>query len=259
MINIEITDIVTLTAFWLIFTRWLVILMQLPIFDNTSVPMPAKVLTALIISYAFFPLLKVEMMKDIAYAGENAFWVLTLFNTIIGLAIGFMVKAIMNIFVATGAIITQQIGFSALSYFDPGASQQIGPFENLIKWTLVVIVISSGALLPMFKGIFQSFYSIHIYQLGNFSNATLFFIDTFKGIFIAAIMLASPIIFTNMFLMAVLGVIARTVPQMNVLMVSFVVNIGMGLLVFAACSDEFFNVAFKMYTEKLGQWFNFIT
>jgi len=258
MINIEINNIIQLTAFWLIFTRWLVILFQLPVFDNTSVPMSAKVLTSLIISYAFFPYLEKEMIKDIIYMGENAFWTLTIFNTVVGLAIGYMVKAIMTIFVASGAIITQQVGFAALSYFDPSSSQQIGPFENLIKWTLVIIVISSGALLPMFKGIFQSFSSIHVYHIGKIAHSSVFFLGLFKGIFIAAIMLASPIIFTNMFLMAVLGIIARTVPQMNVLMVSFVVNIGMGLLVFAATSDEFFNVAFKMYTEKLGQWFNFV-
>ena len=41
-------------------------------------------------------------------------------------------------------------------------------------------------------------------------------------------------------------------------MVSFAVNIGLGLLVFAATSDEFFNVAFKLYTQKLGEWFQFI-
>ena len=59
--------------------------------------------------------------------------------------------------------------------------------------------------------------------------------------------------------MVILGIIARMVPQMNVLMVSFVVNIGMGLLVFVAGSDEFFQIGFKLYTEKLGEWFKFIT
>jgi flagellar biosynthetic protein FliR len=72
-------------------------------------------------------------------------------------------------------------------------------------------------------------------------------------------MLASPIIFINALVMSVLGVIARTVPQMNVLMVSFVVNIGMGLLVFSVTSYEFFSVAYDVYLKKLGEWFQFIT
>ncbi len=42
---------------------------------------------------------------------------------------------------------------------------------------------------------------------------------------------------------------------MNILMVSFVVNIGIGLLVFFAISEEFFHVAYTMYVERLGEWF----
>jgi flagellar biosynthetic protein FliR len=57
----------------------------------------------------------------------------------------------------------------------------------------------------------------------------------------------------------ILGIISRMIPQMNVLTVSFVVNIWLGLFVFWACSDEFFQVAFKIYTEKLGEWFRFVS
>jgi flagellar biosynthetic protein FliR len=59
--------------------------------------------------------------------------------------------------------------------------------------------------------------------------------------------------------MTVLGIVARTVPQMNVIMVSFVVNIGVGLLIFIVNSNEFFQVAYKLYVDKLGEWFQFIT
>ena len=82
--------------------------------------------------------------------------------------------------------------------------------------------------------------------------------EFFKSLFLAALLLSTPLIFTNILIMAILGVIARTVPQMNVLMVSFVVNIGLGLLVFIATSDEFFQVAYKIYTDKLGSWFQFV-
>ena len=43
---------------------------------------------------------------------------------------------------------------------------------------------------------------------------------------------------------------------MNVLMISFVVNIGVGLVVFAITSDQFFYTAFEYYTKFLGDWFN---
>lgn len=256
--TIQITDIVPIIAFWLIFTRLLAINFQLPIYDNLPIPMMVKILSTLVMSFCFFPYIQGEVVKDIMYVGKDNFWALTIIYTLIGLIIGYLVKSIMGIFLSAGSIITQQIGFAAIRYFDPSSGQQVGPFEKLIQWTVLVMVISSGALLPMFKGIFQSFYSIHIYDMGVFAKSHIFYIEAFKSIFVAAIMLATPLIFTNMLISTILGIIARTVPQMNIIMVSFVVNIGLGLLVFTATSDEFFHVAFKMYTERLGEWFNFI-
>lgn len=259
MINISVNDIQALTCFWLVFTRWTLVVVQLPIFDNVSIPNLVKVLFSLILTYAFFPLVSGEVYKDMAYLGANSFWALTIFYSVVSLLIGFLVKVLMDLFTASGSIITQQIGFGAVAYFDPSSASRVGPFERIIQWTMVVVIISSGALLPMFKGVFNSFFSIHIYDLGKMATSPEFFFQSFKGLFLSALLLASPLIFTNMLIMTVLGIIARTVPQMNVIMVSFVVNIGLGLLVFAASSSEFFRVAFKLYTDKLGDWFQFLT
>jgi flagellar biosynthesis protein FliR len=259
MISFEITDPTLIIAFWLIFTRWLAILIQLPLFDNVAVPAMVKALTSLLITYSFFPFLAPLMVEQINTIGVDFFWYMTIINVVIGLIIGFFVKSIMSIFISAGSIITQQIGFAAVRYFDQSSSSQIGPFEQLMQWTMIVMVISSGALFPMINGVYQSFFSISMVAPGNFAESPAFFIQFFKSIFIAGILLSSPLIFINILIMSVLGIIARTVPQMNIIMVSFAVNIGMGLLVFTATSDEFFHVAFRFYTEKLGDWFQFIT
>jgi flagellar biosynthetic protein FliR len=246
-------------AFWLMFSRWLAILIQLPIFDEVSIPPLVKVLTTFIISYAFYPMLKPMVMADIAYIGEDHFWILTIYNVLVGLMIGFVVKAIMTIYFSAGTLISQQIGFVAMRYFDPSHSQSVGPFEIFIKWCMLVIVLSSGAVLPMFKGAFGSFSSINLQNLSLLGNSTQFFFMFTKNLILSGLLLASPIIFTNLIVMAILGIIARTVPQMNVLMISFVVNIGLGLFVMVVTSGEFFYTAFKLYTERLGEWFQFIS
>ncbi len=259
MINIQIINQVELIAFWLIFSRWLTILFQLPIFDTFYVPNLLKILVSIIISYAFYTDLYPEVLKDIQYYGINNFWFLTISYTFIGLLIGYVLKSIMAIFLSAGAIINQQIGFASISYFDPNAQQQVGAFERLIQWTMVAIIITSGALIPMFKGGIESFSSIHIYDLGKISSSPIFFVDFFKSIFLAGILLASPLIFINLLMMSILGIISKVVPQLNIIMISFVTNIGLGLIVFWASSDEFFRVGFKIYTEKLTQWFQFVT
>ena len=259
MISVNVIDQASLIAFWLIFMRWLAVIVHFPIFDNMGIPVMLKVLTALILSYAFYPWLSVEVFKDIQHIGVDNFWMLTIFYSIVGLMIGFLVKSILAIFTSAGTVITQQIGFDAVRYFDFQTGQDTGPVEKLIQLTVVVIVISSGALIPMFKGVYESFFSIHIYDIGKMVHAPEFFISFFKSIFLSALMLASPLVFTNILIASVLGVISRMVPQMNIIMVGFVINIGLGLFVFAISSSEFFQVAFGIYTKKLGEWFQFIS
>lgn len=259
MISLQITDMTMIVAFWLAFSRWLAVMFQLPLFDNVAIPAVVKVLTTVVLTYAFFPLIQDQLVMDIKYVGVNSFWYLTIFNTLIGLVIGFFVKSIMSIFISSGALITQQVGFNALHYFDPNAGGQVGPFEKLIEWTVLMMVLTSGALIPMFKGVISSFSTVHVYNLGKMAHSPEFFVMMFKAFFLSAIMLATPMIFINVVINAVMGIVSRAVPQMNVIAVSFAINIGLGLLVFVAGSDEFFQTCFKIYTEKLGQWFQFLS
>lgn len=258
MISVSIADFPVFIAFWLCFTRWIAILIQLPIFDNTAVPVVVKVLMSLVISYAFFPIVESAMVAEVLTVGVDKFWYLTIFHTLIGLLIGFLVKTIMSLFIAAGTLMTQQMGFTSVSYFDPTFVARIGPFERIIQWTMLILIIQTGALLPMFKGVLNSFFSISAADLGKFASVHIFYHDFFKGVFQAAFLLATPIMFTNLLLNMVMGIVARTIPQMNILMVSFVVNIGIGLIVFFAISEEFFNVAYKMYVDRLGDWFQFV-
>lgn len=258
MIDVSVTNYAVMIAFWLCFTRWLTILIQLPLFDNLTIPSLVKVLTALIISYAFFPVVEKTIVKEVLVAGVDNFWYLTISHAIIGLIIGYLVKSIMALFVASGSIMTQQMGYSSVSYFDPTFEASVGPFEKIIQWTIVVIILSSGALLPMFKGVLNSFFSVSTLSLGKFSQGHIFYLDFFKSVFQTAFLLATPILFTNLLLNLVMGIVARTVPQMNILMVSFVVNIGIGLLVFFSISEEYFQIAYKIYADKLGDWFQFV-
>jgi flagellar biosynthetic protein FliR len=258
MISIAITDPLMLVAFWLSFARWTAIMINMPIFDNSVIPGIVKVLSAFVISYAFFPVAKPGIIAEINHVGLDMFWMLTISHVLIGLIIGYLVKSIMGIFQASGSVMTQQIGFASLTYFDPSVKQQVGPFERMIQWTLVIMIISSGALMPIFKGVISSFFTINAISWGKLTAAPEYFIEFFKYLFTTAVVLATPLLMMNLLLNMVMGIVARTIPQMNILMVSFAVNIGLGLLVFFAISEEYFQLAFKIYVDQLTIWFNLV-
>ncbi|HXH32535.1 MAG TPA: flagellar biosynthetic protein FliR [Bacteriovoracaceae bacterium] len=257
--NVTIADQYVFLAFWLSFARWSAALMQLPLFDNVSIPGVVKVLTAFMVTFAFFPGIQGTIVAEIQYVGLDNIWLLMMFHTSTGLIIGFLVKIIMTLFVATGSILTQQIGFASVSYFDPTQGQQVGPFERLIEWTMLILILSSGALVPMFKGVYNSFFSVNFLNADKMMKTPEYFVLFFKSAFSASVLLAGPLIFANLLMNLVFGIVARTIPQMNVLMVSFVVNIGLGLLLFLGIAEEFFQVSFDLYIEKLGDWYQFFS
>lgn len=257
--NFGVVNEIQFLAFWLCFSRWVAVLYQLPLFDNAVVPQLLKILTSVILSFAFFPLVEGTLIAEVKSVGVDQIWALTMFHTMTGLILGFLVKSIMSLFVAAGSILTQQIGFASVNYFDPTQAQQVGPFERIVEWTLLILVISSGALVPMFKGVVMSFHSINFLTADRLFKSPEYFVIFFKSAFSSAIVLAGPLIFANLLMNLVFGIVARTIPQMNVLMVSFVVNIGMGLILFIGIAEEFFQVSYELYIEKLGVWFQFIT
>jgi flagellar biosynthetic protein FliR len=257
--NVTIADQYAFLAFWLCFSRWSAVLINFPLFDNVAVPGVVRVLASFLISYAFYPELSGTLIAELKVVGLDNIWLLTMFHVCAGLIIGFLVKSIMSLFVSTGNILTQQIGFNSVSYFDPTQGQQIGPFERLIEWTLLMLILSSGALVPMFKGVFNSFFSVNFLNADKLLKSPEYFVLFFKSAFSASILLAGPLIFANLLMNLVMGIVARTVPQMNVLMVSFVVNIGLGLLLFLGIAEEFFQVSFDLYVEKLGEWYQFLS
>ena len=258
MMSLTISDQHLFLAFWLAFARWSAVLFQLPLFDNLSVPNIIKVLSSFVMTWAFFDITKAPILLDIKVFGVDHIWYLTTIHAASGLLIGFLVKSIMALFVASGTLITQQVGFASVSYFDSTQATQVGPFEKIIQWTMIILILTSGALVPMFKGIIGTFSTINALHLEKFTLSSEFFTIMFKEIFTSAVLLASPLIFANILMNLVFGIISRAVPQLNVLMVSFVVNIGFGLIIFMAISTEFFDVAFNMYTTQLAHWFQFI-
>jgi flagellar biosynthetic protein FliR len=83
MVEVKITDQITIIAFWLGFIRWSATLFQLPLFDSIGVPEILKVIFSLVMAYAFFPYTEKYILQDMIYIGIDHFWVLTILYTLI--------------------------------------------------------------------------------------------------------------------------------------------------------------------------------
>lgn len=259
MLNLAVTDINSLIAFWLVFCRWSGIVFQLPVFDQVGVPSVLKVLFSITLSWCFYPFVQDYIFRDLAYVGVDNFWVISSYYVSIGLMAGFLSRIILQIFNSAGSIITQQVGFGAVRYFDISIGDQVGPFEKFINMTVVTMIVLGGGLYPLFKGSYMTFESMSLTAFSQVNGIVPFALYLFKSVFNTAIILSMPLIVTNIVVMTLLGIIARAVPQMNVLMVSFVLNISLGLFVFILSGEEFYIASINFYSKFIGDWLTFFS
>lgn len=259
MITIQLVDQTLMIAYWLCFTRCLASFINIPILDEAAIPGVIKVLCALVFSYAIFPTVQEFIFKDIQHYGIDSFWLLTAYYTISGLVLSYLVKLLSLAFVSSGTLIAQQIGLGNISLFDPTSLAQVGPIEKIMRWGLLMMLCASGALYPILKGIVLSFDQMTIIGFDRLTDFQIFFQGFFKTLFTSALLLASPFMFTALLMNFILGIISRVVPQINVIMMSFILSIISGLFVFYLVGDELFRTGEENYLELLGTWFQFVT
>jgi flagellar biosynthetic protein FliR len=98
--------------------------------------------------------------------------------------------------------------------------------------------------------------SFSIIPLGGWtmSEALIkFMVAAASDVFILGVRLAAPVMVALLLASVVLGIMARAFPQMNVFMVSFPLNIGLGFLVLGATLLLFFHVLEVAFGNLTGQ------
>lgn len=75
----------------------------------------------------------------------------------------------------------------------------------------------------------------------------------FATTFVVAVKIAAPIMAILFFISVGLGLVARTVPQMNVFIVGFPLQIGVGLLM-VGLSMSFFGMMMTQHISQLPNW-----
>lgn len=213
----------------LILIRVSTFLMVFPLVEGGNIPNSAKILLSLIISIILFGVVSKVPISD-ALITENLV-LMIIREILIGVTIGFIAKLLFAIISSAADIITMSIGLSSDQMFNPALGRRSSSIEryHLLIGALIFLVLNGHHYF--LEGLFMSFdlvpltslsLNLEVYQnLGFVGQALLE-----MGVKIAAPVLGT-IFLSNM----ALGIIGRTVPQINVLITSWPINIMLGFIV----------------------------
>lgn len=210
--------------------------MSWPIFSGTNVPSPIKILTVLAISICLFPVLP-KSPQVLNFDSPLIYY--TIKEVILGVCMGYLCRLFYFALGMAGQLVGTTIGFAQGSMYNPALGTQSTSIEQFytILGTLFFLMINGhhyllGALAQSFEIV-----PITTVQLNPeiFRHSGLGLMKFFE----IAFQISAPIVATIFFVNFGMGVLGRAVPQLNVLVTSFPVNVLVGLIVMIVCIPLF--------------------
>lgn len=218
-----------LPTFLLILVRVSSFFVTAPIFSYRTIPSSLKI--GLSVFLALIEMISLNI-NTIPLNGD--FVLLVLKEAIVGLSIGFIAGIIFYSIQVAGAFIDTQMGFAIANVIDPqsGISSPITG-QVLYVFALLFLLTVNGHYL-LLDGLYYSYKIIPINELNlhlGQGELTLNVVRLFTQMFMIALQMALPVV-GSLFLVDVgLGIIARTVPQVNVFVVGMPLKIMVGILI----------------------------
>jgi flagellar biosynthetic protein FliR len=215
--------------FLLIFVRITGIFIMAPVFGSKDVNTYIKAGLALIITYILFPL---AFNSTIAIPEQLLpYLFIVLGEFVVGLIIGFVSSLVFSAIQMSGQLLDMQIGFGVINIIDPQSGGQV-PLIGNFKYTLALLIfLATNGHHVLLSALFTSFKLIPVTGVVVHSTLTDFIIKMVSGTFVIALKISMPILITIVITDIALGILARTMPQMNIFVVGVPGKILIGLFV----------------------------
>jgi flagellar biosynthetic protein FliR len=196
-------------------------------FNVSNIPVQIKIWLAAVTAFFIFMIFWQEPM-GIA-SGLIGYLLQFLGEIMIGAALGFLTQLTFGIFQLAGQFLDVQTGFGIVNVIDPNTGTQVPVLGNFKYIIALIFFISINGHHYLLAAIKQSY---HYLPLGtaHISGPLVGWVMNLAGqMFSSAFMIALPVLGALFIADLALGVIARTVPQMNVFLVGMPLKIGLGI------------------------------
>jgi flagellar biosynthetic protein FliR len=216
--------------FTLIFLRIGAMLIMIPVLGERTVPARVKVGLTLLVSLLVFQSVQTVMPNIPADSGFFSMVAAMAGEILIGIIIGFTAKIIFSGIQFAGEMIGMQMGFSIVNVIDPLSSTQVSIFSEFQYLIAALVYLSVDGHHLFILAIVDSYRMVSPFGF-HFSGSLMQSIFMFSGVlFTTAVKVSAPVMAILLFTNVALAIVARTVPQINVFIVGFPLQIAAGLL-----------------------------
>jgi flagellar biosynthetic protein FliR len=220
-----------LLGFALVLTRLSAFFLVLPVFGWTNVPVRVRVAVTVLLALFFTYIVPFAVNGDQVTTVEA---VLLLANeAVYGLALGLIIVLVFSAVKMCGRIIGRQMGLVMARVIDPLTGDRTQPLGSLLEMIFIILFLSANGhhlFLLIISRSYEAFPAGSIPTINVLAGGV---VQAGSVMFLAGLRLAGPILAAFLLLMVALAVLARIVPEMNILFISLPLRVGLGLLMTA--------------------------
>jgi len=217
-------------GFILLFFRFAGLFITTPIFSHTNITATLKTAMAFLFAVVFYPIMP-SLELNITLP---TLFIAILSELFFGLLIGLMLQLAYNVITFAGGIISYMMGFSMASAIDP---------QSGISMPIVSQFLSLMGLMVLFELdlhhwlLYYIDSSLAAIPLGGFllkDQLLEYFLQSTTNMFVVGLMIAFPIIALSWLADIIFGMLMKTMPQFNLLVIGFPIKIMVSFAVLIA-------------------------
>ncbi len=232
-------------SFFLLFARITALFATMPIFNHQSLSVQVKAAFAFYLTVILFPFAEITQVEPTLHSILTGLFFEIVFAVIAGLALTIVMLMLMY----AAEIMSFIMGFSMASAMDPVSgvnSPILGIFITLVA-ILTLLQINAHHYMIMFMAD-----SINQVPLGSFlltDDIVQYFINAMSNFFVMGFTIAFPIVALAYISDVIFGMLMKTMPQFNLLVVGFPIKITVSLIIIIATLGSMITVFKREFYE----------
>lgn len=229
--DIPLLPVDQLQIFLVVLARVAGFISAIPVLASAQTPGRVKTLLVLVSSLMLFPVMAGSIPK--ADFAPLALFLLVIAEVLVGLLLALTTRLIFTSVEFGASVIGFQMGFASANVYDPQSERQvelISQFQNVFA-ILVFLAIDGHHLF--LRAVVNSYKLLPPGQFAVAGEAIPYLMKLASHMFLLGVQFSAPVLAVLLFSGLILGILARVFPQLNVFLLSFPLNIGIGFIVIA--------------------------
>lgn len=213
----------------LVFSRILCIFAFNPILSRRNIPVIARVGISVFITYVIILTIQPQPVDT---GGQTGLYLLMILReTFIGLVLGFITDMFFFTVQVAGEVMDMQSGLGMAKVFDPETNVQMSIMGSFISFMMYLYFFATNAHMSYIKLFALSFSILPVGEEFGFNPDMWYSIAAYFSVLLAMVIkLAMPIMAAELILEFCMGVLMKSVPQIQIMVINIQMKVAFGFL-----------------------------